>query len=332
MRSRARTLVALVVVVAGACDPVALLTFDDRTDTTTLDTEVVTPEGTDSYTFTSIAGEIDVAAAPGNTGGNLRAVFWPAAAPDVLDSMSCATWADQDGSNVQQGAALRISHDGGHTRAVTVTKNVWLNASWIFNVHLWDSTSTSGVFTQIGTVDLRDYLSPDGVTKPLPWHFCARVIDAKLSFKVWVEPDPEPKWGTPLMGGSFTLPSEYTAPGKAGWYVGHLPSIGQARYTNLRTWRYSPVVTTTTTTTEPTTTTTEAPTTTTEAPTTTTEVATTTTVEKSTTTTEAPTTTTEAATTTTEAPTTTTTAGLVGSTSTPSLGAVTITGSDYTEP
>jgi hypothetical protein len=352
--------IALLLVVA-ACDPTAILTFDNASDTNAPDSQVVTQQGSDSYTFTSTAGEIAVAAAPTNTGGNLRALFWPANAPDVVDSMSCATWADQNGEIVQQGAALRIVRDGTRTRAVTVTKNIWFAGYWIFNFHLWDTTTTGAEFTLLGNVDLRQYLG-DAVTwvRPLPWKFCARVVGSKLTFKVWLDPEPEPSWTDPDQTGSIALPAAFRNPGKAGWYVAHLPPGGQARFANLRTWRYSEIVPPTTTTVAPTTTTEPEATTTTEASTTTTvveettttteaEATTTTTEAEATTTTEASTTTTvvEETTTTTEAEpttttepetssttfpeeTTTTTSGSSnGAVATAGLGDVVITGSDF---
>jgi hypothetical protein len=238
MKRLACSTVVLVAVVLAACDPVAIVTFDARQVPLDPQTQVITPQGGDAYTFTSAAGELVVDAAPDDVGHNLRAIFWPAGAPEVTDAMTCATWADESDSLVQQGAALRIVHAADGIRAVTVTKNIYFGVNWAFNFHLWASAPDATTRLRIGSVDLGRYLRlPVDAVRPLPWHFCARVIGPLLQFKVWVDGDLEPRWGDRVHGGATLLPPGFRGPGIAGWYVGHLPPDARARFTDLRAFR-----------------------------------------------------------------------------------------------
>lgn len=220
----------------AACTKVPVLTYDG-TNAAPPERSVLTPDGADEYTFASSTGAMDVAALDHNRGGNLRAVWWPADAPAVTDSQTCATWTSEDGSGVQQGVALRITNEGGRTRALTVTKNIWFGATWVFNFHVWD-TARSQPFTQIGSVSLESTFRPGGVAAPLPWRFCARVIDATLELKAWPASHAEPSWGDPAYGGEVTVPPGWTYPGAAGWYVGHVPPGGAAVFADLQAWKY----------------------------------------------------------------------------------------------
>jgi hypothetical protein len=133
---------------------------------------------------------------------------------------------------------LRITQSGSRIRAISVTKNVFYGATWIFNFHLWD-TALSPAFTLIGATNLQSTLVHNGVVTPLPWSFCARVIGSKLEFKVWPVAEPlEPAWGDPTHGGSVTLPAGWSAPGKAGWYIGHIQPNTTAVFTNLSTYKW----------------------------------------------------------------------------------------------
>jgi hypothetical protein len=63
---------------------------------------------------------------------------------------------------------IRTNPDGSRD-PLTVTKNVYLGAIWIFNEHTWDTNQKPPVFTQIGGVDLQQVFDPSGdVTKPSP--------------------------------------------------------------------------------------------------------------------------------------------------------------------
>jgi hypothetical protein len=234
---RAVVIVMSLVLVAAACDKVRVQTYGP-TNTSSTNKAVLTADGPDQYRFVSVPASTAVGALDNSGGGNLRQAFWPADNPVVPDSESCAIWGAQTGDLVQQGAALRIRQDGNRIRAITVTKNIFYKATWIFNFHVWDSAQ-SPAFTIIGATDLSAELVHAGVTTPLPWHFCARVIDNKVEFKVWPVAEPlEPAWGDPTHGGSATLPAGWTAPGKAGWFIGHLQPHDTAVFTDLSTYKW----------------------------------------------------------------------------------------------
>jgi hypothetical protein len=229
-------LVTALLLVAAACDKVRVQTYGP-TSTSPSNQAVLTPDGPTSYRFVSAPANT-VAASVDSAGGNVRQIFWPGDNPVLPDTESCAIWSGQSGAHVQQGAALRIRQDGSRVRAVTVTKNVFLDATWIFNFHVWD-TSKSPAYTPIGATNLEAALRHDGIVTPLPWHFCARVIGSKLEFKVWTATDAfEPAWGDRNHGGSVQLPAGWEAPGKAGWFVGHIQPNNTAVFNDLATYKW----------------------------------------------------------------------------------------------
>jgi hypothetical protein len=237
MRKRSVVAIAVsLVLVAAACEKVRVQTYGP-TNTSGSNQAVLTPDGPDRYRFVSAPANTAVASID-RAGGNLRQIFWPADNPAVPDSESCAVWGAETGPNVQQGAALRITQSGGRTRAITVTKNIFYGATWIFNFHVWD-TAQSPAFTQIGATNLYSTLVKAGIVTPLPWNFCARVIGSALEFKVWPVAEPlEPAWGDPTHGGRVILPAGWGAAGKAGWFVGHIQPGNTAVFTNLATYKW----------------------------------------------------------------------------------------------
>jgi hypothetical protein len=229
--------VAVAALLLAACDRTWIVTYDGRPGIggTEMADVVLTSDGTDTYKFESAGAQVRAMPLSTNSGGNLRTLFWPAAAPSVTDSQSCATWTAQPETGfTQQGAALRVSRDStGVTRALTVTKNVYFWAPWIFNFHVWDS-SRNPVGVQVGSVDM----SPVVHGRPFPWHLCARTIGTSVEMKVWTGSEPEPEWGDTSHGRAVEVGPEWVYPGKAGWYVGHLPAGGFADFADLRTWKY----------------------------------------------------------------------------------------------
>lgn len=224
--------VVAIVVFGGAClpEPTPVETFSGND---TFETAVLTPDGDDEYSFTAEGSKMMVAPLAYNTGGNLRSAFWPLNGPSVADSQTCATWVQQEGDIVQQGAALRIRTTDDWVRAITVTKNIYYGATWIFNFHTWDNTRTRA-FDQFGATTL-DAMKGQS----LPWRFCARVLGSKLEFKVWPLAETEPPWGTTSHGGSATVPAGWSDPGRAGWYIGHLEPGGSASFAELGAWAYN---------------------------------------------------------------------------------------------
>jgi hypothetical protein len=201
-------------------------------------TAVISRDGSDDYTVQPAAHSAAITADAGNVGGNLRIAFWNADSPDLTDSYACATWRSASADDLQQGIGLRIRAGSAGTRLIMITKNVYLRGFWVFNIDVWD-TAASGL-SVVQSFDLQSVFRPAGVLVPLPWHMCARVNRDVVDFKAWPDTVPTPAWGDPAFGGSTRLPPGWTYPGKAGWYIGHVPPGGAAAYTDLDTGRTRP--------------------------------------------------------------------------------------------
>jgi len=183
----------------------------------------LTRDGSDTY---SLVGSATVSAAASNSGGNTRTVWWDGSQSVLTDEQSCATWVSETNAINQQGAALRVTND----RAITVTKNIYLYGTWIFNVHVWDSSGG----TQLASFDLGSVFRPPGNNVvALPWDLCARVIGGTLTFIAWVDGQSQPTWGDTSHGGTVTLPGGWVYAGSAGFYTGHLQPSDDAVFSNL---------------------------------------------------------------------------------------------------
>lgn len=212
-------------------------TYDGATSARQLRTAYLTRDGSDVFTVTKDGPVLTAAALPTNTGGNTREVVWPRRSLRSRDAQTCATWLDESNDFVQEGLALRIRHHDGVTTAITVTKNIYYGAHWVFNVHGWDSSSASP-FTQLGQWDLSPViLDHDGQYQPMPWRVCFRAVGSTVSMKIWWPAQmPEPSWSDPAYTRSMVIPPEYTRRGLAGWYVGHLEPGMSTTYDGLGTW------------------------------------------------------------------------------------------------
>lgn len=99
----------------------------------------LTRDGADVTTIVEGAhGRIEATAPAGNVGGNSRTLFGCVDAPRSVNQYSCAT-VTHSGRIVQEGVALRMRSDGDRHRGITVMKNIWGGAFWVYNVHLWDT-------------------------------------------------------------------------------------------------------------------------------------------------------------------------------------------------
>jgi len=200
-------------------------------------TQVVSARGVgDTYNITSPgAAATLVNASSSIAAANDRVAFWPAPEAPAADQQSCATWSSQtptqqQGTPIQEGVALRVATTGGVTRAITITKNVFAKAYYVFNVHTW-TTSRWFPFQIIGSFNISSYLA--SVSAPeLPLRVCARVVGSTFQAEVWVPGQPVPGWGTPGQGITLQLPAGWDYPGMAGYYAGHLPSNGTLAYDN----------------------------------------------------------------------------------------------------
>lgn len=186
----------------------------------------LTPDGADTYTASALGSTLTVSAPATNTGGNLRRVYWPAGQADRGDGTVYAAWTSRSAESAQEGLAHHVTA----SRAVTVTKNVWAQVYWVFNVHAWSGET----FVQIAQFDMVDIMfTPAGGYQPLPWRVASRMVGSALTFKIWFPAMAEPAWTDPAYARTATVPVGWLSPGKIGWYAGHLPPSGSVRYTSL---------------------------------------------------------------------------------------------------
>jgi hypothetical protein len=159
--------------------------------------------------------------------------FWRRADKPAEDAQSCGTWRSNSRSGDQEGAVLRVATVRGVSRAITVTKNIFFGATYVFNVHLWDTSVSPVPFTLIGQFNLKSVFWPGGKPVPFPWRMCAQVFANTVSFVAWPANQPQPGWGDTTHGGSVTLPSGWDYAGATGWYVGHLQAADAVSFAGL---------------------------------------------------------------------------------------------------
>ncbi len=198
-----------------------------------LATGVITPDRDDTLSLFAAGNAATATAAGSNVSVNTRLAFWRRVEHPAMDEQSCGTWAAQSAAMNQEGAVLRVRElANGVRRGILVTKNVWLGANWLFNVHLW-STGWPHVYNHIAQFDLSAVFVRSGALVPLPWTLCARVVGDVVSFIAWPATEPRPAWEDATHGGSVRLPAGWLAAGVPGWYIGHLRPGDSATLTNL---------------------------------------------------------------------------------------------------
>ena len=192
----------------------------------------LTNENKDRYVLKRSVGTMTLTAPTTNVGGNSRVVVAPVGEAPAADEEACATWTIQSDPLNQAGIALRVRATGGGRRsAVTVTKNVWSGAGWLFNVHVWNSRRTPA-FTQIAQFDLSSAFRRRSGS-PGPWRMCARVVGSRVNFSAWPLDVPRPAAADPRHGGAVRLPPGYDGPGLAGLFVGHLRPGDSVGFTHV---------------------------------------------------------------------------------------------------
>jgi hypothetical protein len=214
-----------------ACEPPppVVRSPDSTWDAFTL-TDDTSTAGTDHYLvagdnrFTTVTGEL------ANHGGNTR-IGLVARSASTVDHGSCATVDGSTGDAYQQGLVLRWTG----TQGITVTKGVWADVATVINVHTWDTTAPAdnGRFTLVAQFTMSGLGWPNTKATPLPWRMCASALGSTVRFKVWPIPGPEPADDDPCCTGVTTV--ALTAPGRPGWYAGHLQPGHTLAYSDLTT-------------------------------------------------------------------------------------------------
>jgi peroxiredoxin Q/BCP len=193
-----------------------------------------------------VNGELTIArASTKNTGANTRVAFWQKESAKSMNQQTCATWTRESDPFNQEGAALRMRTVAGVTRGITITKNIYGSATWVFNVHVWDTSGPSSPLpaTQIAQFDLSSALVEGFQLRPLPWRICARAVDDVVSFKVWPADEIEPGWASWNHVRAVRLPPGWLGAGTPGWYVAHLRPGEAVRFGELFADELSPQAT-----------------------------------------------------------------------------------------
>lgn len=159
-----------------------------------------------------------VVAGTSNTGGNSRTVFTRRSDSPGRDHEVCVRFR-HSGGMAQEGVAFRVRNDGGRVRAVTVTKNIFSSANWVFNVHTWD-TARPGVFRLQESLDMSPAVGRR-MQGHETWNLCGRAVGTRVDVRVWRQGGAEPGWDHPTVR-STRIPGDFTAPGMPGWYAGHV--------------------------------------------------------------------------------------------------------------
>ena len=153
---------------------------------------------------------------------NRREVFTRTRTRRSTNHEVCATWRSQSTWTMQQGLAVRVRESRHRLRAVTVTKNVFANFFWVFNLHTWDTRRSGDPWRLVGQFDMSDVVAPHGRLLSFPWRVCLRVRGRAVSFKVWLpRREPDPGWADAGHVRQSRLSARYVFAGLPGWYVGH---------------------------------------------------------------------------------------------------------------
>lgn len=197
-------------------------------------TAMLTRDRTDSYSLTGTNTRMVARAPKTNFASNSRTLFWDRGSVASTNQESCETFSDTN-PIIQEGVATRIVQNGSRTRAITVTKNVFFGANWIFNVHVWDTANQPTPFTALAGFDMADVFRPGGTQLPYPWSLCMKVVGSTASFVAWPANLPKPSYNDPTYSRAVNLPAGWSYVGTPGWYIGHLPPGGNAIFKNLST-------------------------------------------------------------------------------------------------
>ena len=178
-------------------------------------------DGIDSFHAHLANNTMEVTASTSNADTNSRMILWQKDATNERDTLACISFTDE-GWPSQEGIALRIAATpDGHTRAITVMKNVWAKAENGVNVLLWDTATPTEPVT-IDSYDAKAVKLGTGF-RPYPWSICARTVGDELSYMMWPSDQPQPSWDDKRAVRHTTLPASVPKDGVAGLYAGHIP-------------------------------------------------------------------------------------------------------------
>ena len=216
-----------------------LLTGCIRSIDPALDAFELTPRSDENYDITYWPTAIAVGGDAANPHGTNRMAFWRRSDPNLANVETCATWTTTGHTFHQEGATLRLRPVGEGVRAITVTKNVYLEQFWVFNIHVWDTNTPEAPFTMVGSFDLSSTLGGGATGQPVapfPWRLCARAQGNVVDFVVWPTSQARPAYGTPGRGGSALVGGNWLDAGTNGWFGGHIQP-------NSSIWYSDPTVT-----------------------------------------------------------------------------------------
>lgn len=239
--TKTRVIIVTIVLVLAGCKVASGFTVIDPNYTGVRITADSVP--TDTYNLIAQAGspltQVDLSAPGTNQGGNTRTSFFPAGQAATTSGTVCATWVGPGtpADDRQQGLALRVETNAkGVRRAITVTKNIWLGATWLMNVNLWTVTQTSGSPDQITQTPTNlDFTSVvgQGTDQAFPWRVCAQATAGTIVVDVGTASSPHEPFVDPTYFQTVSLPVGWEYPGQFGWYIGHLQPNTSFTYTDL---------------------------------------------------------------------------------------------------
>lgn len=197
----------------------------------------LTRDGSDvTHVQHASAGVVRVSSPASNRDQNSRSFLWRNDAAVSRDQWSCAT-TQHTGMPIQEGVALRLADSPkGGTRGITVQKNIFGFADWVYNVHLWDTAEPGREGGRsVAHLASHDMSAALRLLWPIhgPRRLCARVVGDVVELKVWSASDAEPEWGDPVHSRTTPLPSGWDYEGRPGLYIGHVPANGVVTFSDL---------------------------------------------------------------------------------------------------
>lgn len=191
------------------------------------------------------------------TSGGDREVYWPPGASVMRDAEVRSRWEFRNNGGTNQAIGIQHGHahriidlDGTQASFLSITRNIFngnpvtgdnMN---VINFHWWQGVSVQ--FQQFGSVTLTRLHGPAGSAVDFPWNVKSRVVDKFFEFAIWLDTDPEPRYGAldgggNPFGGGLEIPSvslNYGQPGAHGVYMAHAQNGERAGMSAISAWKY----------------------------------------------------------------------------------------------